>query len=123
MRPFFGPLHLSLLAEPFTLHFVYRRLYKPRRNRLASAITLTVIRHQGSVVDSICAQLRQRLDYSRVPSIRLTERLNRALQIVDLAQRFGHLTMPKRPLQTLNLVPNRCTQPCLTLDETFTVLA
>src|SRR5215468_3696611 len=100
MRPFFGRLHLLLLAEAFTHHFVYCRLDKPRRNRLASAIALTVIRNQGSVVDSICAQLRQRLDHSRVPSIRLTERRNRALQIVDLAQRFIDLTGHWRKLPT-----------------------
>src|SRR2546421_13102572 len=91
MRPFFGPLHLSLLAEPFTHHFVYRRLYKPRRNRLASAIALTVIRNQGSVVDSICAQLRQRLDHSRVPSIRFTESVS-SMSHRALAARAGTST-------------------------------
>src|SRR5215475_13015572 len=77
MRPFFRPLHLLLLAEAFAHHFVHRRLHKSGRNRLAVAIALTVIRDQMPVVHDVRAQLRQRLDQSRIPGICPLEGLDR----------------------------------------------
>src|SRR5712692_2532056 len=122
MRPFFRPLHLLLLAEAFAHHFVHRRLHKPGRNRLAVAIALSVIRVQMPVVYDVSALLRLRLDQSRILGICPLEGLDRALQIVNLAQRFVHLTMPQRPFQAFDLVPYLLTQHRLTLHETFAKL-
>src|SRR6266446_10200284 len=122
MGTFFGPLHLLFLAESFADHFVDRRLHKARRDRLAVVIALPIIRNHMPVMYDIRVQLRQRLDQSREPGIRLFEGLARGLEIVDLAKRFIDLTMPQRPLQALDLVPYLLTQPRLTLHETFTKL-
>src|SRR6266404_5172593 len=88
MRPFFGPLHLLLLAESFAHHFIHRRFHKPGRDRFSVAISLAVIRDQMLVVHDIRAQRRQRLDQSRIPAIGRAEGRNRALQLIDLTQRF-----------------------------------
>src|SRR5438067_9853831 len=84
MGPFFGPLHLLFLAESFADHFVDRRLHKARRDRLAVVIALPIIRNHMPVMRDIRAQLRQRLDQSREPGIRLFEGRDRGLEIVDL---------------------------------------
>ena len=75
MRPFFGPLHLLFLAESPAHYLIHRRFHKPCRDRLAMAVSLTVIRDQVPVVPDIRAQLRQRLDQSSVPGIRLLAEL------------------------------------------------
>jgi hypothetical protein len=111
------------LAESFAYHFVHRRFHKPRRDWLTITIALPVIRDQGPVVHDVRAQLRQRLDQSRVPGIRLAERPHRTLQIVNLAQGFVHLTMPQRPFQTLDFLANRFSSHRLTCHQTFAVLA
>jgi hypothetical protein len=74
------------------------------------------------VVHDVRAQLRQRLDQSRIPGICPLEGLDRALQIVNLAQRFVHLPMPQRPLQTLDLLTNRFTQHGFAMDQSFAIL-
>ena len=122
MGTFFGPLHLLFLAESFTDHFVDRRLHKARRDRLAVVIALPVIRDHVPVVHDIRVQLRQRLDQSREPGIRLFEGRDRGLEIVDLAKRFIDLPMPQRPFQALDLVPYLLTQHRLTLHKTFAKL-
>src|SRR5262245_37608285 len=94
-RPLLRPLHLLLFAESLAHHCLHCRLHKPGRDRLAVAIALSVIRDHMSVVPDVRAQCRQRLDQSRIPGIDLAERRHRALQSVDLAQRFVHLTMPQ----------------------------
>jgi hypothetical protein len=81
------------------------------------------MRDHVPVVLDVRAQCRQRLHQSRIPGIGLAERLYRALQIANLAQRFVHLTMPQLPLQPLDLLTNRCTQDRLTLHQTFALLA
>src|SRR6266478_4508503 len=123
MRPFFRPLHLLLLAESSAHYFVYRRLDKPRRDRLTVVIALPVIRDHVPVVHNRRPQLRQRLDQAREPGIGLAEGFNRALQVIDLAQRFVDLTMPERPFETLNLVAYLRTQHRLTVHQTLTELA
>src|SRR4029450_6968919 len=122
MGPYFGPLHLLFLAESFADHFVDRRLYKARRDRLAVVIALPVIRDHLPVVPDTRAQLRQRLDQSRESDIRCFEGRDRGLEIVDLAKRFIDLTMPQRPFQAFDLVPYLLTQHRLTLHETFAKL-
>src|SRR4029450_9181042 len=87
MRPFFGPLHLLLLAEAFAHHFVHRRFHKSRRDCLAVTISLTVIRDQMPVVHDIGTQLRQRLDQWQEPGIGRAEVLNSTLQVDNLAHR------------------------------------
>src|SRR6266478_5313429 len=119
MGTFFGPLHLLLLAESFADHFVDRRLHTARRDRLAVVIALPIIRNHMPVMHDIRAQLRQGLDQSREPGIRLFEGRDRGLEIVDLAKRFIDLTMPQRPFQAFDLVPYLLTQYRLTLYETF----
>jgi len=79
MRPFFGPLPLVFLAESFADPFVDRRLDKPRRARLAVVLALPIIRDAGPVVHDRHAQLRQRLDQSREPGLRLVAGLDGGL--------------------------------------------
>src|SRR5262245_27779908 len=95
MGPFFGPLHLLLLAEAFAHHFVHRRFHQSRRDCLAVTISLTVIRDHMPVVHDIGPQLRQRLDQWQEPGIRLAEGRNRTLQVVNLAQSFVDLVWSK----------------------------
>jgi len=60
-----GPLLWTLVsvvfAASFAHPFVYRRLPKPGRNRLALTIALTVIQDHMPGMHDVCAQLRQRL--------------------------------------------------------------
>src|SRR5215471_288838 len=123
MGPFFGPLHLLFLAESFADHFIHCRFHKSRRDRLAMTVPLTVIRDHVPVVHNIGAQLRQRLEQLREPSIGLVKGLDRGLQIVDLAQRFVDLPMPQRPFETLDLVAYRLTQHGFTPHQAFAILA
>src|SRR2546425_2563676 len=122
MGTFFGPLHLLFLAESFADHFVDRRLHKARRDSVAVVIALPIIRSHMPVMHDRRVQLRQRLDQSREPGIRLFEGRDRGLEIVDLAKRFIDLTMPQRPFQAFDLVPYLLTQHRLTLYETFAKL-
>jgi hypothetical protein len=55
-------------------------------------ISFPVIRDQVPVVLDVRAQCCQRLHQASIPGIGLAERLNRALQIANLAQRFVYLT-------------------------------
>src|SRR4029450_339357 len=89
----------------------------------AVAISLTVIRDQGPVVHDVSAQCRQGLDQLREAGISLAEGLDRALQIINLAEGFVDLTRPQRPFETLALVAYLLTQLCLARHQTFAVLA
>ncbi len=58
---------------------------KVRNDRLAVAISLTVMRDQVPVVHDVRAQFRQCLDQFREAGIGLAEGLDHALQIINLA--------------------------------------
>ena len=93
-----GPPHLLLLDHPLADHLIDRRFRKRRRDPLAVARPIPVIRDEGPVGLDVVVEFARGLEQLLRPLGSLRRRIEVALQVLDDLQGPVDVAVPEVPL-------------------------